>query len=209
MRAGRLAREAPDWYEAAGPSSGTHQWPAHRSERGSGVRPPAQADPVQRPHGPRVTDNAESRRDAILEYLRRHRGSVESAEGRGLTAPMAEAVGYDNLAALNVILGRMEKEGVIVRDVSGGRTFRIALAAHQLPDLSSGPERPSDSQVDLANAVAQLQKAHSDLEDRLSAAEAASSQAGFEFDDRLTAIERSLAQASQHQKRRWAIGRRQ
>ncbi len=66
-------------------------------------------------------------RQRILDYLSAQGGSVESPEGRGLTKQMAEAVGYDELSALNAMLGRLETEGVITRDVRGRRTYRIAL----------------------------------------------------------------------------------
>jgi hypothetical protein len=157
--------------------------------------------------GVRVTDGAASRRDAMLDYLARQGGSVQSADGRGLTAPMAEALGYDNLAALKVMLTRMEKEGVIVRDSTGGRTFRIALAGLEPPQTHSPRHSRSPTQVGLAEDVARLQQAQSDLEGRFSAAEAALRQANLDFHHRLVALERSLAQAMPSRTRRWGIRR--
>ena len=93
-----------------------------------GSRSPASGravDPVAKPV---------SSRQRILDYLASRGGSVESSEGRGLTRQMAEAVGYEDLSTLNAMLTRMEREGVIVRNVRGRRTFRIALA-------SSGADR--------------------------------------------------------------------
>lgn len=65
----------------------------------------------------------------MLEFLAERGGSVESDEGRGITREMAEAVGYDDLSTLNAMLTRLEREGAIVREVRGRRTYRIALTA--------------------------------------------------------------------------------
>ncbi|MDQ3679041.1 MAG: helix-turn-helix transcriptional regulator [Actinomycetota bacterium] len=40
---------------------------------------------------------------------------------------MAQAAGYQDLSTLNAMLTRLEREGAIVRDVRGRRTYRIAL----------------------------------------------------------------------------------
>ncbi len=71
---------------------------------------------------------SDSSRQRILDYLAEQGGSVESADGRGLTRRMAHAVGYEDLSTLNAMLTRLEREGAIVRDVRGRRTYRIALA---------------------------------------------------------------------------------
>ncbi len=71
---------------------------------------------------------SESSRQRILDYLAGQGGSVESSDGRGLTRRMARAVGYEDLSTLNAMLHRLEREGAIVRDVRGRRTYRIALA---------------------------------------------------------------------------------
>jgi hypothetical protein len=68
-----------------------------------------------------------SRRQRILNYLSSQGGRVDSVDGRGLTSKMATKVGYDNIAALNAILARLERDGEIVRDVRGKRTYSIAL----------------------------------------------------------------------------------
>ncbi|MDP8992549.1 MAG: helix-turn-helix transcriptional regulator [Actinomycetota bacterium] len=73
-------------------------------------------------------DSATSRQ-RILDYLASHGGSVESSDGRGLTREMARAVGYEDLSTLNAMLTRLEREGAIVREVRGRRTYRIAVAS--------------------------------------------------------------------------------
>src|SRR6516165_7234509 len=68
-----------------------------------------------------------SRRERIINYLSSQGGRVDSVDGRGLTSKMAAKVGYDNIAALNAILARLERDGEIKRDVRGKRTYSIAL----------------------------------------------------------------------------------
>jgi hypothetical protein len=68
-----------------------------------------------------------SRRERIINYLSSQGGRVDSVDGRGLTSKMATKVGYDNIAALNAILARLERDGEIKRDVRGKRTYSIAL----------------------------------------------------------------------------------
>jgi hypothetical protein len=68
-----------------------------------------------------------SRRERILDYLSSQGGRIDSADGRGLTSKMASRVGYDNIAALNAILARLERDGEIKRVVRGKRTYSIAL----------------------------------------------------------------------------------
>lgn len=67
--------------------------------------------------------------DKVLRYLTDQGGVVVSESGRGITARMAEAVGAD-LGVLNGVLARMERNGVIVREVRGRRTYRVALSQH-------------------------------------------------------------------------------
>jgi PadR family transcriptional regulator PadR len=74
-----------------------------------------------------VTNHTVPARQRILDYLAAQGGSLESAQGQGLTRQLAEAVGYDDLSALNAMLTRLEREGSIARDVRGRRTYRIAL----------------------------------------------------------------------------------
>lgn len=76
-----------------------------------------------------------SSRERVIAYLTEHGGSVESADGRGLTRQMADAIGYTDLSGLNGLLTRLERDGVLTRDVRGRRTFRIALAAAGSPRL--------------------------------------------------------------------------
>ncbi len=70
----------------------------------------------------------------MLDFLASRGGSIESDEGRGITREMAEAVGYEDLSTLNAMLSRLEREGALVREVRGRRTYRIALTT----DASKG-----------------------------------------------------------------------
>ena len=79
-----------------------------------------------------------SARERILTYLRQNGGRVSSPDGLGLTAEMAVATGYGQVAALNAMLVRLESEGVIKRVVRGKRTLSIALAGRR-----SSPKRTS------------------------------------------------------------------
>jgi PadR family transcriptional regulator PadR len=74
-----------------------------------------------------MVDQEASSRERLLAYLAEQGGSVESREGRGLTKEMAIALGYVELSALNAMLGRLERQGLITREVRGRRTYRIAL----------------------------------------------------------------------------------
>lgn len=76
----------------------------------------------------RTVNGAPPARQRILDYLAAHGGSVESATGQGLTRELAQSVGYDDLSALNAMLTRLEREGAIVREIRGRRTYRIALS---------------------------------------------------------------------------------
>lgn len=71
-------------------------------------------------------DEASSRK-RLIAYLAERGGSVDSATGRGLTQDMATALGYSELTALNSMLSRLERDGLITREVRGRRTYRIAL----------------------------------------------------------------------------------
>lgn len=77
-----------------------------------------------------------SRRDRIVEYLRQQGGTVTSDDGRGLTAAIAGEVGYDDLPTLNGMLARLERDGVIEREIRGKRTYRISLVE------GGGAQRP-------------------------------------------------------------------
>src|SRR3954466_10947147 len=68
-----------------------------------------------------------SPRDRIIAYLSENGGRVESPDGLGLTAEMAAATGYNQVAALNAMLVRLENEGIITRNVRGKRTLGISL----------------------------------------------------------------------------------
>jgi len=71
---------------------------------------------------------SDSARDRILSYLADHGGAVADPAGRGLTDAMAETLG-ERPAALSAILGQMESDGVIEREMRGLRTYRISLVA--------------------------------------------------------------------------------
>src|SRR5581483_2141380 len=79
------------------------------------------------PRSSRASDAASSRQ-RIVDHLSSRGGSISSPDGRGLTASLAKAAGYTDLGVLNAMLSRLEKEGVISRDVRGRRTFGISLA---------------------------------------------------------------------------------
>lgn len=91
---------------------------------------------------------AASRREQILDYLMAHGGVVESSAGRGLTRELAAAVGYDELSALNAMLARLERDGVVNRHVRGRRTYRISLSAPRVASPAAAvavvPGRPNE-----------------------------------------------------------------
>ena len=79
---------------------------------------------------PKASRNATatSARDRIIDYLSENGGRIESPDGLGLTASMAAATGYNQVAALNAMLVRLESEGLIRREVRGKRTLSISLS---------------------------------------------------------------------------------
>jgi hypothetical protein len=70
-----------------------------------------------------------SPRERIIAYLNQNGGRVESPDGLGLTAEMAKKTGYNQVAALNAMLVRLESEGIITRNVRGKRTLAISLGS--------------------------------------------------------------------------------
>jgi hypothetical protein len=74
-----------------------------------------------------MADNDVAIEGRIRSYLAESGGSVQDPGGRGLTDEMARAIGLDKPATLIAVLGQMEHEGVITREMRGLRTFRIAL----------------------------------------------------------------------------------
>jgi len=74
--------------------------------------------------------HSESSRHRLLDFLASRGGILESEDGLGITREMAEAVGYEDLSTLNAMLARLEREGIIVREVRGRRTYRIALTTN-------------------------------------------------------------------------------
>lgn len=74
-----------------------------------------------------MVDREASSRERLLAYLAEQGGGVESRDGRGVTKEMAAALGYVELSALNAMLGRLERQGLITREVRGRRTYRVAL----------------------------------------------------------------------------------
>src|SRR3989442_10881108 len=91
------------------------------------------------PRSSRATDAAASSRQRIIDYLSSRGGRITSLDGRGLTASLASAAGYTDLGVLNAMLSRLEKEGVIRRDVRGRRTFGISLSGR----TRGGTSRPA------------------------------------------------------------------
>jgi hypothetical protein len=65
--------------------------------------------------------------DKIVQYLKQRGGGIESVDGRGLTQALAGAVGGVSISWINATLARLERDGVIVRDVRGKRTYLVAL----------------------------------------------------------------------------------
>jgi len=98
-----------------------------------------------RPHSGTSTTHSVSHpassRQRILDFLASRGGSLESEAGRGITSELAKAVGYEDLSTLNGMLARLEREGVLVREVRGRRTYRIALTTDA--KRLSGPGRPT------------------------------------------------------------------
>src|SRR5690242_18282430 len=78
------------------------------------------------PNTARVSQSG-SPRERIIAYLTQNGGRVESPDGLGLTAEMAKKTGYNQVAALNAMLVRLENEGIISRNVRGKRTLAISL----------------------------------------------------------------------------------
>lgn len=66
-------------------------------------------------------------RQRVLAYLADRGGSVTSPSGQGLTQEMARALGYSDVTPLNSMLARLERDGLIEREVRGRRTYRVAL----------------------------------------------------------------------------------
>jgi hypothetical protein len=71
---------------------------------------------------------SDSARDRVLRYLADHGGAVADPAGRGLTDAMAQTLG-ERPGALSAVLGEMESDGLIEREMRGLRTYRISLAA--------------------------------------------------------------------------------
>ena len=80
-----------------------------------------------------MAENGSTIEDTIRTYLASRGGSVESAEGRGLTDEMARAIGVDPPLALSPVLRQMETNGVIRRQVRGLLTYRIELVTPTEP----------------------------------------------------------------------------
>ena len=116
-----------------------------------------------------------NRREQIVEYLREREGVVLSDDGRGLTAALAAEVGYDDLPTLNGMLARLERDGVIEREIRGKRTYRIALvedgrAAARRPVRSMN--RAAQPNAEPAPSVAELKRTLASLEARVADLEA-------------------------------------
>jgi DNA-binding MarR family transcriptional regulator len=119
-----------------------------------------------------------NRRDRIIGYLRERDGVITSDDGRGLTAAIAAEVGYDDLPTLNGMLARLERDGVIEREIRGKRTYRISLvedgrAAARHPD--SRRDRAVRAITEPAPSVAELKRTLASLEARVAELEARAS----------------------------------
>lgn len=119
-----------------------------------------------------------NRRDQIIGYLRERDGVVTSDDGRGLTAALAATVGYDDLPTLNGMLARLERDGVIEREIRGKRTYRIALVeggrvAVRRPVGSR--DRAAQASTEPAPSVTELKRALALLEARVAELEAQAS----------------------------------
>lgn len=156
------------------------------------------------------------RRDAILHFLAAQGGTIESDTGRGLTAQIADAAGYDDLSTLNAMLARLEQDGLIERDVRGKRTYGITLKgkggspergrrpAPKTRGTKASRVRPSASQTrpvtpKTSPETSELAEAHSSLLGEVE--ELRRSQ-----DDlvaRLAMVERTLAERTAPTRRRW------
>ncbi len=90
-----------------------------------------------------MADNDIENEGRVRSYLANHGGSVEDAGGRGLTDEMARAIGVDKPAALSAILGRMESDGVITREMRGLRTYSISLTGSDEPALVAAEPGPA------------------------------------------------------------------
>lgn len=134
---------------------------------------------------------AQSSRDRILSYLQANGGRITSADGCNLTAAMAEGAGYSSITALNAMLARMERDGLIERQVRGKRTFAVALtkegraetkvvrrqrrdpvkpATQPEPRVTTGHPL-SDLLRALGELIASIENEHDEIHRRLSAVE--------------------------------------
>lgn len=115
--------------------------------------------PAHPPHTRFVLPTSDlSSRERILHYLDRQGGAIANDEGRGLTQALADAAGYADLSVLNGMLSRLEKEGVLRRDIRGRRTYRIELVGRAAPRSSDGrgaaPTQASNGRGRSAGAAA-------------------------------------------------------
>jgi PadR family transcriptional regulator, regulatory protein PadR len=120
------------------------------------VKPPVPSQPTNGESAPSSTPASDSSRKRVLDFLASRGGSVESDEGRGITREMAEAVGYEDLSTLNAMLTRLEREGSIVRDVRGRRTYRIALTSDASKTRAKRGRTPGGSQPEGVDVEAEL-----------------------------------------------------
>ena len=114
---------------------------------------------------------ATGRRDQILAYLAKRGGRIESASGVGLTAAIADAVGYDDIGVLNGMLARLEQQGAIRREIRGRRTFAIELGAagsrRRAPSSSVATASRGNGRGRSADGVTPFAEAASALVDQL------------------------------------------
>jgi hypothetical protein len=109
------------------------------------------------------------RRDQILAYLAQRGGRIESANGVGLTAAIADAVGYDDIGVLNGMLARLEQQGAIRREIRGRRTFAIELGkgTNRRKSPSSAPAPARRNGRSSTASITQFAEAATELVDQM------------------------------------------
>ena len=98
-----------------------------------------------------MADSDSLTQEKIVAFLATRAGSIEDPTGRGLTTEVAEAIGHQKPAAINVLLGQMEEDGVITRDVRGLRTYRIALTDDRPAEVPATPLRVRPTRAAVTN----------------------------------------------------------
>jgi hypothetical protein len=151
-------------------------------------------------------------RQRILEWLQANSGEIVDPSGRA-TPKLCEAVGYEgSMGAFSALLTAMDRDGQIVRDISGRRCSRIALPSAKrttsrlpvpAPKLADGEERDLrelsmallDTVMDVISAGNGRAQASTTMEaelDQLRAEKAAFEARVTELEARVTELETEL-----------------